>query len=141
METHPIPIPSTRAASHRVWTAPTAEYSLIWGHRLAPQAVVSGGVPVGKIGEMAGRVIEPSELQPSVLRGTVRFLSRERLCVTGFEITPDCGTTQRIINKDKPPRLAQPHRWRETNQFDDQDALRLLIEPGLQMDAVGPAID
>jgi len=60
---------------------------------LAPQAVASGGVPVGKNGEMAGRVIEPSELQPSVLRRTFRFLSGERLCVTGFKITPDCGTT------------------------------------------------
>ena len=58
------------------------------------------------------------ELQPSVLRRTFWFLSRERLCVTGFKITPDCGTTQRIINKDKPPRLAQSHRWRETSQFE-----------------------
>jgi hypothetical protein len=85
---------------------------------LAPQAVALGGVPVGKNSEVAGRVIEPGELQPSVLRGTFRFLSRERLSVTDFEITPDFGTTQRIINKDKPPRLAQPHRWRETNQFE-----------------------
>jgi hypothetical protein len=67
---------------------------------------------------MAGRVIEPSELQPSVLRRTFRFLSRERFCVTGFKITPDYGTTQRIVNKDKPPRLAQPHRWRKTSQFE-----------------------
>src|SRR5260370_34788328 len=88
------------------------------GHRVAPKAVASGGVPVGKNGEMAGRVIEPGELQPSVLRGTFRFLSGERLCVTGFEITPHCGTTQRIINKDKPPKLAQPHRWHETNQVE-----------------------
>ena len=50
---------------------------------MAPQAVASGGgVPVGKNGEVAGRVIEPSELQPSVLRGTFRLLPRERLCVT-----------------------------------------------------------
>jgi hypothetical protein len=80
--------------------------------------VSSGGVPVGKYGEMAGCIIEPGELQASVLRGTFRFLSRERLCVTGLEIPPDCGTAKRIINKDKPPRLAQPHRWRETSQFE-----------------------
>jgi len=86
--------------------------------RLAPQAVASGGVPVGKNGEMTGRVIEPGELQPSVLRGALWGLAGKRLCVAGSEITPDCGTTQRIINKDKPPRLAQPHRWRETNQFE-----------------------
>src|SRR5260370_2637197 len=42
-------------------------------------------------------VTMPGELQPSVLRGTFRFLSRERLSVTGFQITPHCGTTQRII--------------------------------------------
>jgi hypothetical protein len=84
---------------------------------LTPQAVASRGVPVGKDGEMARRVIKASELQPSVLRDTFRFLSRERLFVTEFEITSDCGTTQRIINKDKPPRLAQPYRWRETSKF------------------------
>ena len=42
METHPIPIPSARAASHRVWTAATAEYSLIsgivWRPKLCPWA-------------------------------------------------------------------------------------------------------
>jgi hypothetical protein len=77
-----------------------------------------GRVPVGKHGKMARCVIEPGELQPSVLGGTFQFLSSKRLCVTGLEITPDCGTPQRIINKDKPPRLAQPHRWRETSQIE-----------------------
>jgi hypothetical protein len=43
------------------------------------------------------------------LRGALWGLAGKRLCVTGFEITPDFGTTQRIINKDKPPRLAQPY--------------------------------
>src|SRR5215469_3173002 len=48
-------------------------------------------------------------------------------------------------------RLPEPERAiGETDQFllafrrcadDDQDALRLFLEPGLQMDAVGPAID
>jgi hypothetical protein len=38
-----------------------------------------GGFPVGKSGEMARRVIKPGELQPGVLRGTFRCLSRERL--------------------------------------------------------------
>jgi hypothetical protein len=87
------------------------------GHRFTPQTVASRGVPVGKDGEMARRVIKASELQPSVLRDTFRFLSRERLFVTEFEITSDCGTTQRIINKDKPPRLAQSYRWRETSKL------------------------
>jgi hypothetical protein len=77
-----------------------------------------GGVPVGKNGEMTRCVIEPGELQPSVSRGTFQFLSCKRLCVTGLEIAPDCGTPQRIINKDKPPRLAQPYRWRERSQFE-----------------------
>jgi hypothetical protein len=77
-----------------------------------------GRVPIGKNGEMARCVIEPGKLQPSVFRGTFRFLSRKRLCVTGLEITPDCGTPQRIINEDKAPRLAQPHRWRETGEFE-----------------------
>jgi hypothetical protein len=77
-----------------------------------------GRVPVGKNGEMARCVIEPGELQPRVLRGTFRFLSCKRLCVAGLEITPDCGTPQRIINKDKAPRLAQPYRWRERSQFE-----------------------
>jgi hypothetical protein len=35
-----------------------------------------------------------------------------------LEITPDCGTPQRIIDKDKPPRLAQPYRWGERSQFE-----------------------
>jgi hypothetical protein len=43
METHPMPIPSARAANHRVWTAATAEYSLIsgivWRPRPWPRAV------------------------------------------------------------------------------------------------------
>jgi hypothetical protein len=77
-----------------------------------------GRVPVGKNGKIARCVIEPGELQPSVLRGTFQFLSCKRLCVTGLEITPDCGTPQRIINKDESPRLAQPHRWRETSQLE-----------------------
>jgi hypothetical protein len=77
-----------------------------------------GRVPVGKNGEMARCVIEAGELQPSVLRGTFQFLSCERLCVTGLEITPDCGTPQRIIDKDKPPRLAQPYRWGERSHFE-----------------------
>ena len=55
------------------------------------------------------------------------------------------------IEKQITPRLgALAHAIGETDQFllafwrradDDQDALRLLLEPGLQMDAVGPAID
>jgi hypothetical protein len=51
-----------------------------------------GGIPVGKNGEMTRCVIEPGELQPSVSRGTFQFLSCKRLCVTGLEIAPDCGT-------------------------------------------------
>jgi hypothetical protein len=43
MDTHPMPMPSARAASHRVWTAATAEYSLIsgivWRPRPWPRAV------------------------------------------------------------------------------------------------------
>jgi hypothetical protein len=50
----PMPIPSARAASRRVWTAATAEYSLL-SHRLAPQTVAAGGVLVRKNGEMAAR--------------------------------------------------------------------------------------
>jgi hypothetical protein len=49
-----------------------------------------GSVPVGKNGEMAQCIIEPGELPPRVLRGTLRFLSCKGLCVAGLEITPDC---------------------------------------------------
>ena len=76
---------------------------------MAPQAVASGGVPVGKNDEMAGRVIEPGELQPSVLRGALWGLAGKRLCVADREIPPDLCTTRRIIDQDEPPRLAQPY--------------------------------
>ena len=48
-----------------------------------------GGFAIGKDGYVARRVIEPGELQPSVLRGTFRGLVGKRLCVAGREIPPD----------------------------------------------------
>jgi hypothetical protein len=38
-----------------------------------------GGFAIGKDGYVARRVIEPGELQPSVLRGTFRGLVGKRL--------------------------------------------------------------
>ena len=62
-----------------------------------------------------------------------------------------CQTATLQIEQQITPRLcALAHAIGETDQFllafrrradDDQDALRLFLEPGLQMDAVGPAID
>ena len=68
-----------------------------------------GGFAIGKDGYVARRVIEPGELQPSVLRGTFRGLIGKRLCVAGREIPPDLCTTRRIIDQDEPPRLAQTY--------------------------------
>jgi hypothetical protein len=68
-----------------------------------------GGFAIGKDGYVARRVIEPGELQPSVLRGTFRGLVGKRLCVAGREIPPDLCTTRRIIDQDEPPRLAQTY--------------------------------
>jgi len=52
------------------------------------------------------------------------------------QITPQLGALANTIGKAD--KLLPAFRRRSD---DDQDALRLLLEPGLQMDAVGPAID
>ena len=68
---------------------------------------------------VARRVIEPGELQPSVLRSTFRGLVGKRLCVAGREIPPDLCTTRRIIDQDEPPRLAQADRWGKACDLDE----------------------
>src|SRR2546430_15381775 len=52
------------------------------------------------------------------------------------QITPRLGALAHAIGEAD--KLLPAFRRRAD---DDQDALRLLLEPGLQMDAVGPAID
>jgi hypothetical protein len=78
-------------------------------HRVPAETMSLGGFAIGKDGYVARRVIEPGELQPSVLRGTFRGLAGKSLCVAGREIPPDLCTTRRIIDQDEPPRLAQTY--------------------------------
>ena len=77
-----------------------------------------GSLAIGKNSEMAGRVVEPGELQPSVLRGTFGSLAGKRRCIARREIPPDRGTAERVLDQDEPPRLAQPHRRRERSEFE-----------------------
>jgi hypothetical protein len=67
---------------------------------------------------MAGRVVEPGELQSSVLRGTFGSLAGKSRCVARREIPTDRGTAERILDQAEPPRLAQPHRRRERSEFE-----------------------
>src|SRR5439155_11139616 len=100
-----------------------------------PAALLAGCRP-----HFAERFPEP-ERAPRFREGRLGDRNLRRRCQAATlqieqQITPRlCALANAIGEADK---LLPAFRRRAD---DDQDALRLLLEPGLQMDAVGPAID
>ena len=66
IETHPRPMPSARAASQTVWTAMTAEYSIVSGMSEPPEFMALDRGAIGVDGELARSLIKAGELQTRI---------------------------------------------------------------------------